>query len=160
NRKAARARMPDRYYQNPLTSLRRCGSAPARVHVRAAHWHANDNARRSSSALAACSIALSMYPNPRSANKKAASKLSPGPIFPTRYGVDCVCLRLIYSGHRIKPEDSMFSSMFSHVKAWAQNLKRDSVAIYLASRDPRTPWYAKAIAVAVAAYAFSPIDLI
>ncbi len=33
-------------------------------------------------------------------------------------------------------------------------------AIYLASRDPRTPWYAKAIAVGVAAYALSPIDLI
>ena len=31
---------------------------------------------------------------------------------------------------------------------------------YLASRDPRVPWYAKALAVAVAAYALSPIDLI
>ena len=32
--------------------------------------------------------------------------------------------------------------------------------MYLASRDPRVPWYAKAAAIAVAAYALSPIDLI
>ncbi len=39
-------------------------------------------------------------------------------------------------------------------------LKRDVVAIYLAARDPRTPWYAKALAIFVAGYALSPIDLI
>jgi uncharacterized membrane protein YkvA (DUF1232 family) len=39
-------------------------------------------------------------------------------------------------------------------------VKRDVLAIYLASRDPRVPWYAKALAVGVAAYAMSPIDLI
>jgi uncharacterized membrane protein YkvA (DUF1232 family) len=50
--------------------------------------------------------------------------------------------------------------VFSSIKAWARNLKRDSVALYLAARDPRVPWYAKAIAIAVAAYALSPIDLI
>ena len=50
--------------------------------------------------------------------------------------------------------------MLSHLKAWARNLKRDSHAIYLASRDPRVPWHAKILAVAVAAYALSPIDLI
>ena len=33
-------------------------------------------------------------------------------------------------------------------------------ALLLAYRDPRTPWYAKALAVLVAAYALSPIDLI
>ena len=33
-------------------------------------------------------------------------------------------------------------------------------AIYLAARDPRVPWYAKAAALLVAAYAVSPIDLI
>jgi uncharacterized membrane protein YkvA (DUF1232 family) len=33
-------------------------------------------------------------------------------------------------------------------------------ALYLAARDPRVPWYAKAAAMAVAAYALSPIDLI
>ena len=30
----------------------------------------------------------------------------------------------------------------------------------MTGRDPRTPWYAKAVALAVAAYAISPIDLI
>ena len=50
--------------------------------------------------------------------------------------------------------------MLPRIKAWARDLKRDSHAVYLASRDPRTPWYAKALAVAVAAYALSPIDLI
>jgi uncharacterized membrane protein YkvA (DUF1232 family) len=43
---------------------------------------------------------------------------------------------------------------------WARALRRDAHAIYLAARDPRTPWYAKALALGVAAYAFSPIDLI
>jgi len=34
------------------------------------------------------------------------------------------------------------------------------VALWIAARDPRTPWYAKIVAAAVAAYALSPIDLI
>jgi uncharacterized membrane protein YkvA (DUF1232 family) len=50
--------------------------------------------------------------------------------------------------------------MLSRIKIWAASLKRDGHAIYLASRDPRVPWYAKALAVAVAGYALSPIDLI
>src|SRR5438105_5125543 len=50
--------------------------------------------------------------------------------------------------------------MFSRIKAWAYEVNRDGYAIYLASRDPRVPWYAKALAIAVAAYALSPIDLI
>lgn len=45
-------------------------------------------------------------------------------------------------------------------KQWARTIKRDAHALYLASRDPRVPWYAKALAIAVAAYAASPIDLI
>jgi uncharacterized membrane protein YkvA (DUF1232 family) len=32
--------------------------------------------------------------------------------------------------------------------------------LWIAARDPRVPWYAKALAGAVAAYALSPIDLI
>jgi len=39
-------------------------------------------------------------------------------------------------------------------------IKRDVVALWIAARDPRVPWYAKAMAGAVAAYALSPIDLI
>ena len=50
--------------------------------------------------------------------------------------------------------------MLSRIKSWAAKLKRDGHAIYLASRDPRVPWYAKALAIAVAGYALSPIDLI
>jgi len=34
------------------------------------------------------------------------------------------------------------------------------LALWIAARDPRVPWYAKALAGAVAAYALSPIDLI
>jgi len=50
--------------------------------------------------------------------------------------------------------------MASRIKGWARLIKRDVHALYLASRDPRVPWYAKGLAVAVAAYALSPIDLI
>ena len=39
-------------------------------------------------------------------------------------------------------------------------IKRDVVALWIAARDPRVPWYAKALAMAIAAYALSPIDLI
>jgi uncharacterized membrane protein YkvA (DUF1232 family) len=46
------------------------------------------------------------------------------------------------------------------LRGWARQLKQDTYALYLAVRDPRTPWYAKAFAALVAGYAFSPIDLI
>jgi uncharacterized membrane protein YkvA (DUF1232 family) len=42
----------------------------------------------------------------------------------------------------------------------ARRLKQEVYALYLACRDPRVPWYAKALAATVVAYAFSPIDLI
>jgi len=45
-------------------------------------------------------------------------------------------------------------------RQWASIIKRDAHALNLAARDPRVPWYAKALAIAVAAYALSPIDLI
>jgi uncharacterized membrane protein YkvA (DUF1232 family) len=45
-------------------------------------------------------------------------------------------------------------------KQWARLVRRDAHALYFGARDPRVPWYAKAVAVAVAAYALSPIDLI
>jgi len=43
---------------------------------------------------------------------------------------------------------------------WARTIKRDALAIWIAARDPRVPWYAKVLAATVAAYALSPIDLI
>ena len=51
-------------------------------------------------------------------------------------------------------------SLFTRARAWARRIKRDTYALYLAVRDPRTPWYAKLFAACVVAYAFSPIDLI
>lgn len=50
--------------------------------------------------------------------------------------------------------------MTASIRAWARRLKRDVVAVYLAIRDPRTPWYARALGAVVVAYALSPIDLI
>ena len=42
----------------------------------------------------------------------------------------------------------------------ARTIKREVYTLYLAYRDPRTPWYGKVFAALVVAYAFSPIDLI
>ena len=39
-------------------------------------------------------------------------------------------------------------------------LKREALVVWLAGRDLRTPWLCRLVALAVAAYAFSPIDLI
>jgi uncharacterized membrane protein YkvA (DUF1232 family) len=50
--------------------------------------------------------------------------------------------------------------MLQGLRAWSRSIKRDVVALSLAARDPRVPWYAKALAAVVAAYALSPIDLI
>jgi membrane protein DedA with SNARE-associated domain len=46
------------------------------------------------------------------------------------------------------------------VRRWADWLRRDVHAVYLSARDPRVPWYAKAWALLIAAYAVAPIDLI
>ena len=42
----------------------------------------------------------------------------------------------------------------------ARALKRHALTVYFAARDPRTPLPVRVLAVCVAAYAFSPIDLI
>lgn len=49
---------------------------------------------------------------------------------------------------------------FERLRAWARGIKRDVVAVYFAARDPRTPWLVRLLAIAVAGYALSPIDLI
>ena len=46
------------------------------------------------------------------------------------------------------------------LKDWARAIKRDVVALWIAARDPRVPFTVKAVAMVVAAYALSPIDLI
>jgi len=42
----------------------------------------------------------------------------------------------------------------------AQKLREEIDALYLCSKDPRIPWYAKAFAFFILGYALSPIDLI
>ena len=54
----------------------------------------------------------------------------------------------------------MKSKLMTDIKTWARNIKRDVHAVWLAARDPRTPLVAKVLAMIVAAYAVSPIDLI
>lgn len=46
------------------------------------------------------------------------------------------------------------------IKRQLRQLKKETLAVYLACKDARVPWYAKILAAAVVAYAFSPIDLI
>src|SRR4051812_26154295 len=51
----------------------------------------------------------------------------------------------------------------SQISKWresARNLKHNVGALYFVVLHPHTPWYAKAIAILVVAYALSPIDLI
>ena len=50
--------------------------------------------------------------------------------------------------------------IWQRLKDWANHLKNETVALYFAYKDPRTPWYAKAIAAFTVAHTFSPIDLI
>ena len=50
--------------------------------------------------------------------------------------------------------------MLEKLKQRARHLKAETFALYLAARDPRTPWYAKLLVAGIVAYAFSPIDLI
>lgn len=51
-------------------------------------------------------------------------------------------------------------SLGARVRQWARDLRRDVHAVYLAAGDARVPWYAKAVALLVAGYAASPIDLV
>jgi uncharacterized membrane protein YkvA (DUF1232 family) len=50
--------------------------------------------------------------------------------------------------------------VLARLKDWARLIRRDVVALWLAARDPRVPFWIKALAAMVAAYALSPIDLI
>lgn len=51
-------------------------------------------------------------------------------------------------------------TLLNRLKDRARQLRREIHAVYLAARDPRTPWVAKAVAAVVVGYAFSPVDLI
>lgn len=48
----------------------------------------------------------------------------------------------------------------SSLRKWAKTLKRQTLIVYFAARDPRTTWPVRVLGLLVAAYALSPIDLI
>lgn len=50
--------------------------------------------------------------------------------------------------------------MMRTLRHWAAGLKRHVLVAWFAARDPRTPWLVRGLAMLVAAYALSPIDLI
>lgn len=50
--------------------------------------------------------------------------------------------------------------MIDRLRLWARSIRRDTLAIAFALRDPRTPWPARILGALVVAYALSPIDLI
>ncbi len=51
-------------------------------------------------------------------------------------------------------------SWLQRLEALARRAKQDGVALFLAARDPRVSWKVKGLALLVAAYVLSPIDLI
>ena len=48
----------------------------------------------------------------------------------------------------------------STLRKWAKELKQQTLVVYFAARDPRTPWLVRMLALFIGAYALSPIDLI
>ena len=50
--------------------------------------------------------------------------------------------------------------MIGRLRTWARSIRRDTLALAYAVRDPRTPWAARILGALVIAYAVSPIDLI
>ncbi len=52
------------------------------------------------------------------------------------------------------------TTYWRRLQHWAARLRRDVLTLWFAGRDPGTPTAAKLVAIAIAAYAFSPIDLI
>jgi len=50
--------------------------------------------------------------------------------------------------------------VWARLRERAEQLKLETWTVYLAYQDPRTPWYARLLAMGVVAYALSPVDLI
>jgi uncharacterized membrane protein YkvA (DUF1232 family) len=50
--------------------------------------------------------------------------------------------------------------MIKNIKDKVRTIKRETMTLYYALKNPKTPWYAKAFAAIVVGYALSPIDLI
>ena len=54
----------------------------------------------------------------------------------------------------------MFSTLYQKSKQWAKEIKKDVIVVWLIAKDKRTPILVKFLALIIAAYALSPIDLI
>ncbi len=50
--------------------------------------------------------------------------------------------------------------MWAALKQWALQIRRDTVALWFAVRDERTPFWLRSLGYLIVAYALSPIDLI
>lgn len=55
---------------------------------------------------------------------------------------------------------TLVSSSLATLKSMARRLKRDAMTVYFVARDPQTPWPVRLLALMIAAYALSPVDLI
>jgi uncharacterized membrane protein YkvA (DUF1232 family) len=55
---------------------------------------------------------------------------------------------------------TLFSLLFQRLRDGARRLKREATVVYCVARHPLTPWWVRLLALAIAAYALSPIDLI
>lgn len=51
-------------------------------------------------------------------------------------------------------------SLLATLRSAARRIKRDVLTVYFVARDPRTPLPVRLLALCIAAYALSPIDLI
>ena len=59
-----------------------------------------------------------------------------------------------------RQQTNRLGTVADRLRNHAKALKQQTLALYLACRDPRTPWYAKALGAFIIGYALSPIDLI
>lgn len=50
--------------------------------------------------------------------------------------------------------------MWQALRDWAARIRRDTLALWFAVRDPRTPFWLRSLGFLIIAYALSPIDLI
>lgn len=66
----------------------------------------------------------------------------------------------VQTSERTETKNMNKEPLSRRVKAWAARLIDETYALYYACRDPRTPWYAKALAGFVVAHTLSPVDTI
>ena len=51
-------------------------------------------------------------------------------------------------------------TLFAVLKAGLAGFRKQALTVYFVARDPRTPWGVRLLALFIAAYALSPVDLI